>query len=146
MAVTTLWSHNTALVAAPDSVKKARDFVCSHLGEHQLPHLIDDVRLVASELATNATVHARTPFTVTLDGLVDSVVLTVQDDSPSSPATRTPSVVAADGRGLAIVARVSRDWGVTTAGPQRGKSVWASFDAHVVPAHVAGDQDNPWRR
>jgi anti-sigma regulatory factor (Ser/Thr protein kinase) len=130
MEVTTLWSHNTALVAAPDSVKRARDFVCSHLGEHQLPHLIDDIQLAVSELATNATVHARTPFTVTLDGLIDSVLLTVQDDSPSSPTTRTASVMAADGRGLAIVARLSRDWGVTTAGPPGRKSVWASFDAH----------------
>jgi len=129
MQVTTLWSHTTALAAAPDSVRKAREFVCSHLGEHQLPHLIDDIRLVVSELATNATVHARTPFTVTLDRLFDSVLLTVQDDSPSSPATSIPSLLATRGRGLTIVERVSRDWGVTTAGPPGRKSVWASFDA-----------------
>ena len=128
MDVTVLWSHRTVLPGEPASVGQTRDFICSRHLEHHLPYLVEDMRLVVSELATNATLHARTPFTVTLDGLPDAVLLTVQDDSPAIPTTRTPSVMATGGRGLSIVDRVSRDWGVTTPGPQRPKTVWASFD------------------
>jgi anti-sigma regulatory factor (Ser/Thr protein kinase) len=145
MDVTVLWSHRTDLPGQPASVRQARDFVGAHLGEHQLPYLIDDIRLVVSELATNATLHARTPFTVTLDGLPDSVLLSVQDDSPSIPTTRNPPVMATAGRGLSIVDRVSRDWGITTPGPQRPKTVWASFDLRHqrLRARREGEQPRP---
>jgi anti-sigma regulatory factor (Ser/Thr protein kinase) len=145
MDVTVLWSHRTDLPGQPASVGQARDFVGAHLGEHQLPYLVDDIRLVVSELATNATLHARTPFTVTLDGLPDSVLLSVQDDSPSIPTTRNPPVMATAGRGLSIVDRVSRDWGITTPGPQRPKTVWASFDLRHqrLRARREGEQPRP---
>jgi anti-sigma regulatory factor (Ser/Thr protein kinase) len=42
------------------------------------------VELVVSELATNAVVHAQTPFLVTLQGDGGTLVLTVQDQAPSS--------------------------------------------------------------
>ncbi len=63
---TNSWSHETELEAESASASNARDFVCLHLDEHDLSHLVDDMRLVTSELATNALVHAHTPFTVTL--------------------------------------------------------------------------------
>ena len=58
-----LWSHETVLAAEPGSAAKARAFVLQHLAEHRLLYLVDDVRMVASELATNAVLHARTAFT-----------------------------------------------------------------------------------
>ena len=42
----------------------------------RLVHFTESVRLVVSELATNALVHAHTPFSVTLVGHDDLVVLT----------------------------------------------------------------------
>jgi len=42
--------------------------VTRQLVDHRLAYLVDEVRLVASELATNAVVHAATEFTVVLEG------------------------------------------------------------------------------
>jgi hypothetical protein len=105
-----------------------RHFVCSHLVEHRLSHLVDDVRLVASELAANAVRHARTPFKVILEKAGDSVFLSVQDGSPLPPALLASDRLDTAGRGISIVDLVSHDWGVTD-GPGEGKSVWASFAA-----------------
>ncbi|HEY3529185.1 MAG TPA: hypothetical protein VGK78_08535 [Nocardioides sp.] len=57
---------NRVLPGKPPSVALARDFVCKHLLAHHQSHLVDDVRLMVSELATNAVVHAQTPFGVCL--------------------------------------------------------------------------------
>jgi len=129
MGTTSGWTHQTILPAEPVSVAKARDFVSAHLLDHRLPQMADDVRLVVSELATNAMVHAGTPFTVTLTGGEQSVLLTVRDGSPLEPvpATATPDRLDTGGRGLVIVDMVSRTWGFDTGG-DRAKSVWASFD------------------
>ena len=122
------WSHATALPGEPRSVSRARQFVFSRLVEHRLSHLVDDVQLVASELAANAVRHARTPFKVILEKAGDSVILSVQDASPSRPAHLATDHLGTAGRGISIVDLVSHDWGVTN-GPGGGKSVWASFAA-----------------
>lgn len=122
------WAHETALSADPTCAREARDFVALHLVEHDLLHLVEDLRLTVSELATNALRHARTPFTVTLQKRGGSVLLTVTDGSAEMPAPPgAPRPLDPGGRGLSIVARLSHDWGVTT-GHDGTKSVWASFD------------------
>ena len=80
-----LWLHTRTFPAEAGSVSGARRFISRHLAEHELSYLDEDVRLVASELATNAMLHARTPFTVSLEQLVRIVLLTVEDGSPSTP-------------------------------------------------------------
>src|SRR5687768_16774858 len=98
------WSHATKLEATPTSPSQARAFVSGHLAEHRLSELVEPVRLVASELATNALVHAQSAFSVTLSEVDGIVMLTVHDDvSASLPARRTPDVMDASGRGLEIV-------------------------------------------
>jgi anti-sigma regulatory factor (Ser/Thr protein kinase) len=135
------WTHQAVLPAEPVSVAKARDFVSAHLLDHRLPQIADDVRLVVSELATNAMVHARTPFTVTLTGGEGSVLLTVRDGSPQVPVPSAASDASAvdrldlGGRGLVIVDMVSRSWGFDT-GEDRAKSVWAAFDTQ--PMELSG--------
>ena len=79
------WSHSTEFEAADSSASDAREFVTRHLLEHHLEHLIDDVQLVASELATNAIAHAHTRFMVTLAATDESVRLEVLDESRASP-------------------------------------------------------------
>lgn len=108
------------------SVLRARRFVCVHLVEHRLFYLIDDVRLVVSELAGNAVRHANSPFTVSLGRADRAVSVSVQDGSPGTPALLVPELLDTAGRGVFIVDLVSDDWGVTHA-PGGGKSVWASF-------------------
>jgi hypothetical protein len=110
----------------PESVAVTRGFILDLLVEHDLLHLADDVLLVASELASNAARHARTPFTVMLEGLTDSVRLTVSDKSAALPVRSEMPVMETTGRGLNVVSYYSRDWGVRRDGAT-GKAVWASF-------------------
>jgi anti-sigma regulatory factor (Ser/Thr protein kinase) len=125
----TLWSHQTVLAADAISAAKARAFVVQQLVEHRLLYLVDEIRLVASELATNAIVHARTAFTVILEGREDSVLLTVRDGSPTTPAQPEDALdgMHVAGRGLLIVNLMSQTWGVTHE-DGTAKSVWASFE------------------
>ena len=51
-------------------------------------HLVDDLRLVVSELATNAVVHAKTSFGVSLSRVQRSVLLAIRDGSKSPPNHR----------------------------------------------------------
>jgi anti-sigma regulatory factor (Ser/Thr protein kinase) len=125
-ARTSRWSYETTLAAEPASASRARAFVARHLSEHRLPHLIDPVRLIASELATNALVHAQTRFTITLSELDDIVLLSVRDGSPELAPRAGPDTSDTTGRGLKIVALLSLDWGVGTD-PDGTKTVWASF-------------------
>jgi anti-sigma regulatory factor (Ser/Thr protein kinase) len=134
---TTLWSHETVLPAGAISASQAREFVRFHLQEHHLPHLVEDVRLVVSELATNAVTHAGTPFTVVLLADAHRVLLTVQDGSPSPPFQVATQALDMGGRGLFIVNMVSRQWGVEIR-PDGIKSVWAAFDTSPAVEGTAG--------
>jgi len=126
------WSHEVVLDSEPISALKARNFVCTHLIDHRLRYLLDPVRLVTSELATNAILHAHTPFTLMLARVDDTVMLTVHDGSASPPVAGDGDVLNLGGRGLAIVDLLSNDWGVEV--DEGGtKSVWAAFAARRVP-------------
>lgn len=120
------WSHTTRFEATPTSASRARAFVLQHLVDHRLQYLADPVRLVASELATNALVHAQTAFCITLTEADHAVLLTVSDDSDSIPVQRAAQDTEVGGRGLGIVDMVSTEWGVNE-GDDHSKSVWASF-------------------
>lgn len=137
MAPRTHWMYTCTFPDEAGSASRARDFVSRHLAENDLSHLIDDVRLVASELATNAMLHARTPFTVCLEGLVRVVLLTVQDGSPSAPRRVDPTMTDTQGRGLFLVDHASHDWGVTL-GPGASKLVWVEFATRPTPATPTG--------
>lgn len=101
------------LVLAPDGTgaREGRDFVGTHLTSHELPYLVDDIRLVVSELVTNALVHALPPVVVVIQEQPLDVLLTVSDQSPESPVSRPHKVTDSSGRGLAIVGQVSSEWG-----------------------------------
>ena len=62
----TPWWHESAFPAEMGSVSAARNFVRLHLTEHDLRWLVDDARVVVNEFATNAVLHAPTPFAVAL--------------------------------------------------------------------------------
>ncbi len=126
MVMTTGWSDEIVLAAEPRSASLARDYVCAELGAHGLDHLIEDVRLVASELVTNGVTHAQTPLTVTLALEDESLRLSVVDSATSVPVRCAPQVTDVGGRGLWLVGVLSSDWGVRLDGDGH-KTVWASF-------------------
>jgi anti-sigma regulatory factor (Ser/Thr protein kinase) len=114
------------LEAQPVSAGRARDFVTRLLVAHGLPHLVDNVCLVASELATNAVIHAQTQFTVRLSCVDGSVILSVRDGSTARVIRTEPHLLATSGRGLLLVDLLTHDWG-THADDHGWKTVWASF-------------------
>jgi anti-sigma regulatory factor (Ser/Thr protein kinase) len=92
----------------------------------------EEVGLVADELATNAVLHGRSPFTLILERDDTRVVIQVVDENPRLPTTvKTLPSLALSGRGLVIVDRVSADWGVVPLSD--GKVVWAKLECRGVP-------------
>ena len=131
MRANAIWTHVTRLEPTASSASVARDFVRGHLVEHELPYLVDDIRLVVSELVTNAVVHAGTPVHVTIQGLPFCVILTVRDGLSRRPSPTVATVNAVGGRGMDVVRQVSDAWGaIPAAGGD--KCVWASFAVHSV--------------
>jgi len=81
--------------------------------------------LVVSELVTNAIRHAHTGWVLTLSRTDDgTVAVRVSDTGTGTPAITLVGDDATSGRGLALVAAISEDWGWDPA-PAGGKVVWA---------------------
>lgn len=112
--------------ATPDSPAAARRLVGAVLAEggHGGSPLQDAV-LVVSELATNALIHARSPFSVAVRSEGEHLRLSVHDWSKAEPRLRASDSAAVSGRGLQLVAAVCDRWGVER-GPD-GKTVWAEL-------------------
>jgi hypothetical protein len=83
----------------------------------------EEAALVATELATNAVLHADSAFSVLLMAGAGVVRIAVHDAVPIEPAL----LVVRPSRGLGLVAAVSRDWGIEVTA--QGKTVWAEIDA-----------------
>lgn len=79
------------------------------------------LELAVSELASNAVLHARTPFVVLVERLADGIRVSVSDDDPTIPRARRAGADDITGRGLAIVASLARHLEVLTT--PTGKTV-----------------------
>jgi hypothetical protein len=101
------------LPAEPASVGQARRFVRGVLADWKLESLVDTVTLLTSELATNAVLHARTGFAVVVSVSAREVRVDVLDGSAVTPRSRQPSLTAATGRGVNMVAALADHWGAT---------------------------------
>jgi two-component sensor histidine kinase len=112
----------------PSSVPLVRRFVCSETSHLPSP-FVADLGLVASELATNAVQHAGTAFDVRLEVGRGEVLLEVSDSGGGVPRLSSDTRRDAPrGRGLRIVETLAADWGVRSANPGPGKTVWARLD------------------
>ncbi|MDQ1680376.1 MAG: hypothetical protein QOI42_1235 [Frankiaceae bacterium] len=103
----------------------ARRFVTTTLSAWGLHHLVDDVILATSEIATNAVRHAVSPFRLRISRDRATLRVTVEDVAPVRPVPRTAADDDFGGRGLAIVQTVANRWGYDSLA--RGKAVWAEF-------------------
>jgi MEDS: MEthanogen/methylotroph, DcmR Sensory domain/Histidine kinase-like ATPase domain len=116
-------AHFSPEFQAPAS---ARHFVADVLSEWGYASgLLEDAKLVVSELATNAVMHARSPFSVVVSPSGNVVRLSVRDASRARPSLRADAGLAPSGRGLRLVDALSACWGVEFAG--EGKTVWAEL-------------------
>lgn len=102
--------------------------------------LTPDILLVVSELVANAVMHARTPMTLTAETDGDGVRVAVADGSHVLPHWSPRSLTSMAGRGLPLIARLSRSWGVEPL-PGGGKRVWATVDATSVLADPSSPED-----
>jgi Histidine kinase-like ATPase domain len=119
-------TQRAELEPRPASAAAARRMVRAFVATHRLgDDLGDSLCLVASELVTNAVLHARTPLALTLELRPGVARIAVRDQSPATLAVRSYSSEAVTGRGLAVVAALSRTWGMVADG--EGKLVWAEF-------------------
>jgi anti-sigma regulatory factor (Ser/Thr protein kinase) len=113
------------LPAALTSARTAREFVVravAGLGRSDAL-LVDRVALVTSELVTNAIVHARTEIRLVVRVDSHSIWIEVIDGTKARPQPPPTAPSDTSGRGLALVAALADEWGVTETAD--GKMVWA---------------------
>ncbi|WP_327712300.1 ATP-binding protein [Streptomyces sp. NBC_00464] len=132
---------SVTLPSEPVSVSAARRYVARVLAEWGLPEGTDTgetVRLIVSELATNAVQHTfgQSPtFTVDLRlEREEELRLGVTDSHPRWPQ-RLPAAVQQDnGRGMVIIRSLAKEYGgrlAVTPTPDGGKTVWIALPWHV---------------
>ncbi|MFD9002031.1 SpoIIE family protein phosphatase [Streptomyces sp. NPDC059582] len=110
-------------------VDRARNLAAGQLAEWGMEGLEGSVKPIVGELVANAVRHSAGPIGLRL---IQHEALTVEvsDADFPSPRTRNARDVDEHGRGLAVVAQLSRRWGTRPA--QGGKVLWAEVDlAHT---------------
>lgn len=108
------------------SVSLARRFARQTLDAWGLAPMSDEVELVASELVTNAVLHAQSSPKITLRRDGNRIRLEVSDASAVPPLQRHFGVTAATGRGIGLVDAMASTWGTTARA--NGKTVWCEFE------------------
>jgi anti-sigma regulatory factor (Ser/Thr protein kinase) len=121
-----------ATTAAPGEARRAAAGAVRAFGEQ----LVDDVRLVVSELVSNIVAHSGIPVgsSIELRVIRGPTVVRVElqyAGTRFTPAAVPAAVTAEAGRGLYIVDRVTDRWGID---PTDGLVAWAEWD---VAAPVA---------
>jgi anti-sigma regulatory factor (Ser/Thr protein kinase) len=123
-----LWRGEIGLAGDPTSAREARAFVRMALAERLSAPILEDALVLASEIVTNVIRHAGTPLTLTVEIHRGYVRMTVTDGAlPFDLPAGTESEELESGRGIGIVAALSRRWGVGAT--PIGKSIWAELDS-----------------
>jgi anti-sigma regulatory factor (Ser/Thr protein kinase) len=105
----------------PLSAPAARKFVLG-LGWSDDHDLNLRLATVVSEVVTNAILHARTPFLVSVTAGEQAIRVDVSDENPDLPTRKGYDSHQPTGRGLEIVNAMADRWGV--APQSTGKTVW----------------------
>jgi hypothetical protein len=152
------------IAAQPVGVRGARRFAEAWLRTRHLANLVNTVHLIVSELTTNSVKAACLPssavngvpaaepdgtgpegagpqrpvamVTLRLTLVGPSLFVIVRDNDPQAPVLQDPADLDEDGRGLALVAALSRTWGHYPVGTA-GKAVWAEIDVSGAPGGTA---------
>jgi len=117
----------------------ARRFVLARCREWRLEHVVDDARLVVTELVTNALVHARTACTLRIGTGRGVLRVEVTDDGPGFPDLQDATPDDEQGRGLLLVSVLCDAWGAEVVAGEAGrKRVWAEIATGAGPPVPAG--------
>lgn len=108
-------------VSAPAARKFVLDAGWSHDNEENMR-----LATVVSEVVTNAILHARTTFCVSVTVDDSAIRVDVQDGSVDVPVRKLYDPTAATGRGLRIIDAMSDRWGVSMQ--PSGKTVWFEME------------------
>jgi anti-sigma regulatory factor (Ser/Thr protein kinase) len=103
------------------SPRIARRMVRGLLEKWELAESAETAALLASELVTNAVRYASRPISVRLT-LTDALLCEVRDDDHRLPVLGNPCPTQESGRGILLVSRIARRWGVSRI--PAGKVVW----------------------
>lgn len=93
--------------------------------EEDLEDVAERMTIVATELATNALHHAKSPALVQLSRTTSSFILDVADDRPDQPPQIADREPGAGGLGLKFTQELAADTGWYVANST--KHVWAQF-------------------
>jgi hypothetical protein len=120
------WADVTRTFAGSrEDTRAARGFVLGMLEPWRGEQLAADSALVVTELATNAVLHARSAFSVSLALSGGAIRISVGDTLPLGPRGADQELAAVPGHGLGVVAAMATRWGVETV--PSGKAVWAEL-------------------
>jgi serine phosphatase RsbU (regulator of sigma subunit)/anti-sigma regulatory factor (Ser/Thr protein kinase) len=118
------------LPADPAVVSQARKLVSAQLSAWDLSEVSFVTELLVSELVTNAIRHADPPIQLRL--ILDRhLICEVSDASNTAPHLRRARTYDEGGRGLLLVAQLTRGWGTRQTGT--GKTIWAEQTLDKTP-------------
>jgi anti-anti-sigma factor len=126
-----------ALGPVPTAVRASREFVREVCDRWGLQELAEPAALLASELVTNAVVHARTAMELRVKLRGPRLHVDVRDQDPNLARLLAAKEGGDRGRGLAIVDQVASAWGVRQR-KAGGKTVWFTLDLPPQQADMAG--------
>ncbi len=119
-------SEHIHLTPVPTAPREARSFVRTTAGVLDADRL-HDMLVLTSELATNAVLHARTAFDVSVTVTDDVVLVCVGDRMDGHPRSPVQSDGREDGRGMVLVRSLADEWGISPGSGRVGKAVWFLF-------------------
>jgi anti-sigma regulatory factor (Ser/Thr protein kinase) len=120
------WADVTRTFAGSlEDTRAARCFALGMLEPWRDEQLAADTALVVTELATNAVLHARSAFSVSLALSGGAIRISVRDTVPLGLTGVDKQLAPAPGHGLGVVAAMATRWGVETV--PSGKAVWAEL-------------------
>ncbi|HVE62865.1 MAG TPA: SpoIIE family protein phosphatase [Mycobacteriales bacterium] len=131
------WQDELTLVPDETAPSRARQFVRAALEDNGWVDFLEGALLLATELVTNAVVHAGTAIAVSVAGDDHELSIRVQDRMPGrmSGSDRLPDDLHEGGRGLFLVDALATSWG--TEHTPTGKAVWFRFARAGAPAAPA---------
>lgn len=125
-----MWQVVKPLRPHPLSVGQARNFCTRRLtsvldDRSDAPDVVADAATIASELVTNALTAGSSAIELCLGLRGNAVYIEVEDDADGDVKPTNPAPTDLKGRGLLVVAALSREWGVTSV--DGVKQVWAEI-------------------